>query len=289
MTHDAEWHVDEEELRRYGAGALGPPGLWSVEAHLGACALCRQRLAVAADPRTVTAGWSRLDEALDVPSCGPVERALVRIGVPEATARLLAVTPGLRVSWLAAVALTLTLTTLVSYLAQDAAMPLVFLGVAPALPVIGVALSFGPRLDPAFELVSVTPLHTVRLLLLRTLAVLGATSALSGCASLALPGFGLVVLGWLLPGVALTLLTLALTAHVGPVIAAVLSGAGWIVTLVATVHPGTGASVIFTPTGQLWVTCAALVAGLALTATRSALATSRHLNLTRSAGPWRNS
>ncbi|MCK9875469.1 zf-HC2 domain-containing protein [Frankia sp. Ag45/Mut15] len=285
---DNSWHVSDEELRRYGDTTLASPWLWSLEAHLAACADCRRRLAAAADQDRVAAGWSRLDAALDRPHRGPVERMMVRVRVPETTARLIAVTPGLRAPWLLAVTLTLTLTTLASHLAQAAAAPLVFLGVAPALPMVGVALSFGPRLDPSYELVAVTPLHTFRLLLLRTLAVLATTSVLSGCASLALPGFGLVVLGWLLPGVALTLLTLALIPRLGPLLAPTLTGTGWVAALLATVHPNTGSSVIFSPIGQLWATVAVLFAALVLTASRSAFATSRRLNLARPAGPWRN-
>ncbi len=284
VTGDTGWHVADDMLRRYINGALGPPWLWSVETHLDACDGCRRRLAAEVDPGTVAAGWSRLDAAIDVPERGWMERALVRLGVPEATARLVAVTPGLRTSWLAAVALTLTLTTLACYLAQKATTPVLFLAVAPALPVAGVALSFGPRFDPTYEMAAVAPLHTFRLLLLRTMAVLGVTSVLSGCASLALPGFGLVVLGWLLPAVALTLLTLALIPRVGPTAAPALVGVGWVTALIATVHAGKGSSVIFTGAGQLGAAGAVLIAGLALLLVRPAFETSRHFTVTPAEG-----
>src|SRR5262249_62018464 len=73
------------------------------------------------------------------------------------------------------------------------------LAVAPVVPGLGVASSYDPRMDPALEPELVTPYPVLRLILLRTIAVL----------ALALPVvllFGLVVpgetaFGWLLPAV----------------------------------------------------------------------------------------
>jgi hypothetical protein len=269
------WHVPDEELRRYADGGLTAPWLWSAEAHLALCPECRDRLADTVDPDLVPAGWARLDAEVDAPRPGPVEAVLVRLGVREHTARLLAATPALRVSWLAAIALTLTFTAVAAHLAQAMAVPILFLGVAPLLPLVGVAVSFGPGVDPTYELALVAPSHTFRLLLLRCAAVLTTTTALSVAASLALPAYGLVVLGWLLPALALTLLSLALTPRLGPVAAAALVG----VLLVSTVRWRTGESLLFAPTGQLVLAIGAAVAAAAVLRVRPAFETGRHRGL----------
>jgi hypothetical protein len=272
------WHVPDEELRRYADRELAPPWRWSTEAHLAACPQCRERLADAAEPGLVSAGWARLDAELDAPTPGPLERVLVRIGVPVHTARLLVAAPALRVSWLAAVAVTLAAVAAAAHLAQTTAVPILLLAIAPLLPLVGVAASFGPGIDPTYELALVAPLHTFRLLLLRCAAVLTTTTVLSAAASLAVPGYGLVVLGWLLPALALTLLSLALTARLGPIAASAVVGVGWVVLLTCTVRFDTGESVLFAPAGQIVVAAGAAVAAVALLKVRPAFETGRHLN-----------
>ena len=44
----------------------------------------------------------------------------------------------------------------------------VFLALAPLLPMVGVALAYGPTADPAYEIAAATPYSGVRLLALRT-------------------------------------------------------------------------------------------------------------------------
>ncbi|MEJ3744921.1 zf-HC2 domain-containing protein [Actinomycetes bacterium KLBMP 9797] len=266
------WHLPDEDLRRYAAAGLAPPALWSTEAHLAACPRCRDRLAALAGSELLRVGWERLDAELDAPVPGPIERLLTRLGVADHTARLLAATPVLRLSWLGAVAATLALTALLAHLAH----PVVFLAVAPLLPVAGVALAFGPKVDPTYEIALVAPVHTVKLLLLRCVAVLSATTALSAAASLALPDVGLAALGWFLPALALTLLSLALTPRLGPVLAAASVGLGWLVLVGATRRPDGGA-LVFVPIGQLALAFAGAVAALALARLRRAFDTPRRI------------
>jgi len=272
-----DWHVADEDLRAYADGAARPPWRWSTEAHLGTCPHCRERLAQRVAPAAVRAGWERLDAELDAARPGLVEALLVRLGVAAHTARLLACTPGLRRSWLAAVGFTLAVAMAAAHLAGSMTVPIPLLAIAPLLPLIGVAISFGPRVDPSYELAVVAPLHTFRLLLLRCAAVLSATTALTGVASIAVPEYGPVVLGWLAPSLALTLLSLALMPRFGPVTAPLAVGFGWLALLAATVHPLTGESVLFTAPGQAGLTAAAAVAALALWNVRAAFDTTHHL------------
>ncbi|GAA1897651.1 hypothetical protein [Asanoa iriomotensis] len=219
------WHVPDDDLRAYAGRGLGPPLLWSTETHLFSCDSCRERLASLVP---VDTGWTQLDAALDAPRPGPVERLLVGLRVPDHTARLLTATPALRLSWLAAVGVTLVLTALLA----QAVTPVVFLGAAPLVTLAGVAVSFGPGVDPTHEITVTSPVHAFRLLLLRCVAVLSANTLLSAAATLFMPGHGLTIAGWFLPSLALTVATLLLSPRLGASWAAVLVGALWVLAVV---------------------------------------------------------
>ncbi|TQS42385.1 zf-HC2 domain-containing protein [Cryptosporangium phraense] len=248
------WHIDESLLEGYENGALPAPALWSVETHLMACASCRSRLSFDDE-----AGWERLDAALDAPRPGVFERALTACGVPSHTGRLLVATPALRGSWLTAVAVTLALAALMAHVFQ----PVVFLTLTPLLPLLGVAVSFGPGIDPTYETTVVAPFSTFRLLLLRCLAVLSVNTVLAGVASLFMTGYGLRIVGWFLPSLALTLLTLLFTPRLGSVPAAAVVSLGWLGVVVLAGARSLG-SPLYTVTGQLAVAVATAVAAVAL-------------------------
>ncbi|GHD99918.1 zf-HC2 domain-containing protein [Streptomyces alanosinicus] len=258
------WHVAEDELLAYARGELAPPLLWSADTHLAGCARCRAVLAGAWDPGELESAWERLDAELDAPRPGLFERLLVRLGAAEHTARLLAATPVLRRSWLTAVTLLLVMSVLTAHGIHSDRF---FLALAPLLPLAGVALSYGPALDPTYEMAVVSPVHGFRLLMIRTVAVLAAALGLSGLATLALPGYGLGALGWLLPALALTATGLALTPRLGPVLAPSVVGGAWVALLLAAhaYQGGAGVLVPFTAAGQAVAAgVAALGAGLLL-------------------------
>ncbi|MFF3939287.1 cupin domain-containing protein [Streptomyces phaeofaciens] len=255
------WHVAEEDLRAYAHGALTPPLLWSADTHLAQCARCREQLARSTDPVVLDAGWERLDAALDAPRPSLSERLLVRFGVADHTARLLTATPVLRRSWLLAVLFLLVTTVLVVRLADQ---PALFLALAPMLPLAGVALSYGPSLDPTYEMAVVAPLHGFRLLMIRTVAVLGAGMVLNGLATLALPGYGLLALAWLLPALALTATGLALSARLGPVLAPTAVGGAWLTLLAVAYERPHETLAPFTAAGQSGAAVVALLGALLL-------------------------
>ncbi|MBT3166532.1 zf-HC2 domain-containing protein [Streptomyces sp. Vc74B-19] len=267
MTYeDKRWHVPEDDLRAYARAELEPPALWSADTHLTACAHCRAVLAALGDPVALDTGWERLDAELDAPRPGLLEALLLRIGVADHTARLLVATPALRRSWLGAVAAVLVLTVAVTVGNAGGGRVTLFLALAPLLPLVGVALSYGPAVDPTYEMAVVAPMHGFRLLMIRTVAVLSAGLGLNGLATLALPGYGLLALSWLLPALALITTALALSARLGPVLAPSLVGGGWIALLLtadAVRGGGQGTLAPFTAAGQgVSAAVAVLAAGL---------------------------
>lgn len=220
------WHLDPTLVTAYADGSLDDPRAYSIEAHLPDCAACRVLVAEAFDSTRIDELWGGIVAELDAPVPGPVERLLVRIGVPEHLARLLAATPTLGLAWIGAVTTALVFAVLAAHLVGTDRSLLAFLGVAPLLPVVGVAAAYGPAVDPAHELGVATPMQGWHLLALRTTAVLAVSVLLAGVAATALPSLGWIAVAWLLPALGGTLATLALSTFVAPHWAA--GGLGWL-------------------------------------------------------------
>ena len=98
------WHVDAEVLSGYAAGRVTAAVAASTEAHLTSCAECRSLLAPAVPAGRLEGIWNEVDDRVERLSLPWFERMLVRCGVGEDTARLLAATPSLSVPWLGSVA-----------------------------------------------------------------------------------------------------------------------------------------------------------------------------------------
>lgn len=220
------WHIDEATLARYAAGETTATAAASAEAHLTGCAECRALLVPAVDPDRLAAVFAEVEQRVDLLSLPRFERMLVRFGVAEDTARLLAATPSLTASWLTAVA-----AAVVFAVAAADSSPrglVVFLTLAPMLPVAGVAAAYGREADPAYELAVAAPYSLLRLLLVRSLAVVGTTLAVTAGGGLLLADAGWRSAAWLLPALALSAVTLALSARVAPVWAGAAVLTGWL-------------------------------------------------------------
>ncbi len=179
------WHLDEDLRDRYVSGAASPALAASVETHLLACASCRALLTPAVAAPRHDAIWNEIVDRVDAPKQSLIERLLLRAGIQEGNARLLALTPVLRLSWLAGVAVALTLAL---FAANSGGRGLVvFLALAPVLPVAGVALAFGNGVNPMYEIAAASPYPPFRLLLLRASAVVAATVLLAVLAATLLP------------------------------------------------------------------------------------------------------
>jgi hypothetical protein len=178
------------------------------------------------DPRRAEAIWQEVADRVDAPRRSRPERMLVRLGVGEATARLVAATPTLRGPWLLAVAGVLALA---AWAAQvDERFLRMFLVIAPLGPLAGVAVAFAGGLDPTREIGLAAPYPGLRLLLIRTAAVLAVTVPIVTATGLALPGSHWLAAAWLLPTAGLVCAALALTARVTPVVAAGVVATAWV-------------------------------------------------------------
>ena len=251
------WHVPGEVLIRFATepADLDDVSASSVETHITGCAVCRAAVAAeakAADPLALDQSWRAVVEAVDRPRRGVVERLLARL-VPDETARLVAATPALRVSWLAAVAAMIGVVVAVSH---STGSPATFLAVAPLLPLAGVAAAFWPETDPGGEAGMAAPMASTGLLLRRAQAVVATSMLVLGAGALALPDLEPRTAAWLLPALLLTVSALAASTWFDPqrVVAAIASA--WILTLLVVSHGGraaasVGDSTLFAPPGQV--------------------------------------
>lgn len=224
------WHLDDDTLRRYVERTDSLTEGASVEQHLLSCEPCRARVTAAASVIELSvidfaAVWDRTRDAVEVPRPSVFERLLRGAGLPAAEARLVAVASAFRGVWLVGVAAVLAFAALAAAMGHARGVWL-FLSVAPVVPCLVVASSYDPRMDPALEPELVTPYPVLRLILLRTIAVL----------ALALPAvllFGLVVPGetafaWLLPAVGFVAVVLAASTWMSPLRAAIAVSLVWL-------------------------------------------------------------
>ncbi len=157
---------------------------------------------------------------------GRLERLRAAVGVPDHVTCVVATTPSLRRSWLGAIAVA-TLLAAWSANVQPRLLP-VLLIVAPIAPVGAVALAYGPWADPMYEITQATPTSGFRVLLLRTVAVLGASGALLGLLSVMVPSSDLAAGAWVLPALTLSVSSLMLATFLPLVRAAVLVAICWL-------------------------------------------------------------
>lgn len=256
--HGSAWHVGEELAARYADGLLTETDDWSVEKHLESCGACATRVSRAVRAGTAGVELAEIRAAVladiqaELPAAVEGAASPQRHSMPTGPHRprrgrlLWAAGPALRGPW--ALALLLVAAGAVGLGkagGYEGARPLL-LALAPVLPVAGIALSYGRHADPAYELAATSPSGGLRLLLTRAAAVLTVCVPLLTLAGLLLPGtmsaghggpvpYEMQVPGaaaWLLPGLALTLASLALTAILGCRTATLLVGGGWLLALV---------------------------------------------------------
>ncbi|WP_405857537.1 zf-HC2 domain-containing protein [Streptomyces sp. NBC_00090] len=244
--HVADWHVTDALALRYAEGAAPETDAWSLEKHVESCSPCAGRVSAAVRAGAAGPALAAVRAEL-LTSVGHRPAPAVAAGSPLGRwARLWwAAGPALRGSWVVAVALVLGGAFALAYGAGVQGARSWLLAVSPVLPLGGVAVSYGRHADPLYEITAATPSGGLRLLLTRTAAVLAVCVPLLTAGGALLPpvaGFPGVA-AWLLPGLALTLATLALGSFVGCRAAAATLAGGWLLAVTGPLlgQPDTGA------------------------------------------------
>ena len=209
-----EWHLDTALVDSYARGSTGPVLTASVEAHLMRCAGCRELTRPVADQARQDRVWAEVLERVEAPRRRLVERLLARAGADDSTALLVAATPALSGAWISAVAVVLSVALFTAYAVPQGIV--VFLALAPVLPVLGVALTYGDLADPTTEITEASPYSSTRLLFLRSLVVVGTATVPALLVGMLVPGPARLAVAWLLPALALSGLTYVLGSYVRP-------------------------------------------------------------------------
>lgn len=239
-AHSGRSHERVRELLAgYAAGSVtGIEHRW-VGAHLDACPSCRQELG----------GWQAVQTGLraapaPAPSPGVLAGVLARIdadaaapaaqrrgagwsgagwrGVVHAAALLRGQVPLVRRRlWLAS-ALVMALGAAVAAAGTASTASVVLALVAPVVAAAGLAVVYGPEVDPGLELAVATPTSPRSVLLARFTVVFGYDLLLGLAASVVLTGVGVstgvgvLVSAWLGPMMLLSALTLIISIWFGP-------------------------------------------------------------------------
>ncbi|HUR51297.1 MAG TPA: hypothetical protein VMZ11_04155 [Mycobacteriales bacterium] len=232
------WHVDDAALARWVEGTDGSVAGASVEQHLLTCPECRAK--VPADP-VVEQVWARVRDVVEVPRQSILERALGKLGLPEADARIVAVSPAFRGAWLVGLVTLLVFVTVAGGYGSGRGQ-LVFLVVAPLVPALAVALGYDPELDEALETECATPYSKLRLVLLRSAALLVVALPAFVAASLALPGT--IAFWWLVPAAACTAVVLALSTWLVPLSAIGVVATVWVLVVTSAARRGSATDVV---------------------------------------------
>lgn len=194
-----------------------------------------------ADTRRSELNFAAIEAELDAPPAPRLARVLRALGVPDRTVPLITATPGLRRSWLVSVlvALLFAINAAASSTADGVERITAFLTVAPLVPLLGVALAFGPGVDPTHDTAVAAPIDGFRLFLIRSVTVLAASTLLLIGGAALVPDGGAYRFAWLLPALAVTTATLALATRFDPRVAAGGVAVAWLLAmLIATNRAG---------------------------------------------------
>ena len=265
------WHVPPTLIDRFTTdpSSVDSASAASLEAHLLACDRCRDAVNKSFGDMALEESWQRVATLIDTPRLSMLERALLRLGVSDSTARLLAGTPSLSLASLGSVVTLAALMVASSRITNSTGG---FLVVAPLLPLLAVVAAFASVADPVGEAAVPTPLHGVGLVLRRSVGVLAAVFLVLALADLAIGDLDAPVIAWLLPALALPVGALALGTWLRAEVAATALGLGWIATVLGVrwidgLSTDFADSTTFAPPGQAFA-LACLLGSAAVVAVR---------------------
>lgn len=218
------WHVEPALLADYAEGRTGDVVSASIESHTETCPRCRALIR----PSEVPDVWDAIRIDISAPRPGRLQRLAARV-VPQTDALLLAGSAMFRWAWVESIAAAALFASIASMSSSNRELSVLFLLVAPLLPLTAVALAYGPEVDPAHEVAVATPYPQARLLLLRSAAVIVATVPITLITGFLLPTPEWVPTAWLLPAAAMTAIAIAAGTWSEALTGATVLGLGWAV------------------------------------------------------------
>jgi hypothetical protein len=211
------WHVAPDDLRSYVAGRVHGVSADSIEAHLLRCDRCRATLTDTASRDVRDLRWEAI--ALEIDQPGRWARSATWFRVAVGTPHL-----AMAAAVLAAIFIAVPL---IASLANERTTVTWFVALAPAVPIAAAVVAYATAADPAGNTGAATPLHSFRLVVLRTAILLAVVLPIGLLASVLLPVPTALVLGWFLPAVAVCALVLAIGTRYDPMWVAGSLAAGW--------------------------------------------------------------
>ncbi|MGI9607024.1 MAG: hypothetical protein ACR2P0_12880 [Acidimicrobiales bacterium] len=211
------------------------------------------------EPARIDRNWRAITVELDAPRPSRLERMLRAMGFPAHLTRVMVATPGLRRAWFLATGVAMFVGMGVADGTRENLFALLL--IAPLIPVLGVAFSYGVEADPAHEAAMATPIRGIRLIVTRSAVILAVSVVLLAIASLLAPGTSPMSFAWLLPALGLTSATVALMSFISPRKAAGVSTSVWVVGVTLAQAGSTDRLAAFTAGGQvfmLFITMAAM-------------------------------
>ena len=212
MNGETAWHIDSASVQRYARHTSDAVMAASVEAHVAACGSCAAAVSAAVEERhedLLGTVWAKVDELLDAPRLGVIERSVRAVGCSPATSRVIAATGRAQWSCLSAVVLSLALAVFASSTGGDAAFAL-FLLFAPIGPLVATAVAFERFGEPVENLLRTVPTSLWKIALVRSVAAVVPSILLTALSIPILSERGWMALAWMLPSLALSGAALAL-------------------------------------------------------------------------------
>jgi hypothetical protein len=217
VDHELTWHVEPDDLHAYRRGQVRGVSADSIEAHLIRCSTCREVLADGAPTGRRDLRWAAITTEIDRPTRWNRSSAWVRLAVG---------TPQLALAGLSLAAASLVVPLLIGLVDSRAAVT-AYLAGAPVAPMLGVLLAYRAAADPAGQLALASPMHTFRVVVMRTTVLLAAVLPAGLLAAVLLPADAALLLGWFLPTLAGCALVLAAGTRFDPLWLACSLAVGW--------------------------------------------------------------
>jgi len=211
------WHVAPDDLGAFVTGRVHGVSADSIEAHLLRCDRCRATLRDVAVREERDRLWEAISLEVDQPGRWAHRATWFRVAVG---------TPHLAMAG-AVLAVIFIAVPLLASLVSERATVTWFVAFAPAVPIAAAVIAYATAADPAGNTGAATPLHSFRLVALRTAILLAAVLPIGLLASVLLPVPTSLVLGWFLPAVAVCAIVLAVGSRYDPRWVAGSLAVGW--------------------------------------------------------------